>query len=189
MTPPPIEPQSFMAEATNNRPAHARLELLGIEALEEHARRLAALFTTSQSRRGGNAHLKALRKHTHTLKQVYSALADDAKRGEPSSPAAEWLLDNFHIVLASLRDIHHDLPPSFFRRLPRIALAALAMGALLWLLTQSLPALAADTHGVVQAVLLLAVIAAGIAVYGLFLRLFGVVGWREAVNAVRRNAP
>jgi putative peptidoglycan lipid II flippase len=75
------------------------------------------------------------------------------------------------------------------RRLPRIALAALAMGALLWLLTQSLPALAADTHGVVQAVLLLAVIAAGIAVYGLFLRLFGVVGWREAVNAVRRNAP
>jgi Ser/Thr protein kinase RdoA (MazF antagonist) len=31
------------------------------------------------------------------------------------------LLDNFHIVLASLRDIHHDLPPSFFRRLPRIA--------------------------------------------------------------------
>jgi putative peptidoglycan lipid II flippase len=33
------------------------------------------------------------------------------------------------------------------------------------------------------------VIAAGIAVYGLFLRLFGVVGWREAVNAVRRNAP
>jgi cellobiose phosphorylase len=110
-----------MAEATNNRPAHARLELLGIEALEEHARRLAALFTTSQSRRGGNAHLKALRKHTHALKQVYTALADDAKRGEPSSPAAEWLLDNFHIVLSSLRDIHHDLPPSFFRRLPRIA--------------------------------------------------------------------
>jgi putative peptidoglycan lipid II flippase len=38
----------------------------------------------------------------------------------------------------------------------------------------------------VQAVLLLAVIAAGIAVYGLFLRLFGVTGWREAVNAVKR---
>jgi putative peptidoglycan lipid II flippase len=35
--------------------------------------------------------------------------------------------------------------------------------------------------------LLLAVIAAGIAMYGLFLRLFGVTGWREAVNAVRRQ--
>ncbi len=31
------------------------------------------------------------------------------------SPAAEWLLDNFHVVSAAARDIHHDLPPSFFR--------------------------------------------------------------------------
>jgi putative peptidoglycan lipid II flippase len=72
------------------------------------------------------------------------------------------------------------------RRLPRIALAALAMGALLWLATWSLPALAAGAHGLVQAVLLLAVIAAGITIYGLFLGLFGVTGWREAVNAARQ---
>src|SRR4051812_44341663 len=98
------------------------IELLGIEPLEEHARRLAALLTVSQRQRGDSrAHLKRLRQHAHTLRQVYTALADDAKRGEPSSPAAEWLLDNFHIVVAALRDIRHDLPPGFFRRLPRIA--------------------------------------------------------------------
>jgi len=73
------------------------------------------------------------------------------------------------------------------RRLPRIALSALAMGALLWLATRSLPVLASDAHGLVQAVLLLAVIAAAIAIYGLFLRLFGAIGWREAVNAVRQT--
>ena len=73
------------------------------------------------------------------------------------------------------------------RRLPRIALSALAMGTVLWLLTRALPALTSGAHGLVQAVLLLAVIAAGIAVYALFLRLFGVMGWREAVNAVRRS--
>jgi putative peptidoglycan lipid II flippase len=73
------------------------------------------------------------------------------------------------------------------RRLPRIVLSALAMGALLWLLTLSLPALTAGAHGFVRAVLLAAVIAAGIAAYGLFLRLFGVAGWREAVNAVRQT--
>jgi len=66
-------------------------------------------------------------------------------------------------------------------------LSALAMGALLWLATRWLPALAPDAHGLVQAVLLLAVIAAGIAIYGLSLRLFGVTGWREAVNAVRQT--
>ena len=75
------------------------------------------------------------------------------------------------------------------RRLPRIALAALAMGALLWLATQSLPAFTSGAHGLVQAVLLLAVISAGIAAYGLLLRLFGVTGWREAVNAFRQSAP
>ncbi len=66
--------------------------------------------------------------------------------------------------------------------------AALAMGALLWLATRLLPALGSGAHGLVQAVLLLAVIAAGIAIYGLFLRLFGVTGWREAVNAVRQTS-
>jgi putative peptidoglycan lipid II flippase len=39
----------------------------------------------------------------------------------------------------------------------------------------------------VQAILLLAVIAAGIAIYGLFLRLFGVADWRETVNAMRQH--
>jgi putative peptidoglycan lipid II flippase len=73
------------------------------------------------------------------------------------------------------------------RRLPRIALSALAMGALLWLATRSLPALASAAHGFVQAILLLAVIAAGIAIYVVFLRVFGVAGWRETVNAIRQT--
>jgi putative peptidoglycan lipid II flippase len=73
------------------------------------------------------------------------------------------------------------------RRLPRIALAALAMGALLWLAARSLPALASGGRGLVHAILLLAVIAAGMAIYGLLLRLFGVTGWREAVNAFRQT--
>ena len=71
------------------------------------------------------------------------------------------------------------------RRLPRIVVAALAMGALLWCATRFLPALASGAHGLVQAVVLLIVISAGIATYAVFLQLFGVAGWRDAVNAVR----
>ncbi len=109
-------------EASVARPTPNPIELLGIEPLEEHARRLAALFTVSaRTRRGAPMHVKRLREHSRVLRRVYTTLADDAKRGEPSSPAAEWLLDNFHVILATLRDIHHDLPPGFFRRLPRIA--------------------------------------------------------------------
>jgi putative peptidoglycan lipid II flippase len=71
-------------------------------------------------------------------------------------------------------------------RLPRICLAALAMGALLWLV-EGLAPLAAGSRGPAQAVMLLAVIFAAIASYGLFLKLFGVIGWREAVAAIRQN--
>jgi cyclic beta-1,2-glucan synthetase len=96
-------------------------ELLSIELLEEHARRLAALLSIAPRHRGsGRAHLRQLNGHMRALREVYAVLADDARQ-EPLSPAAEWLLDNFHIISAASRDIHHDLPPSFFKRLPQIA--------------------------------------------------------------------
>jgi putative peptidoglycan lipid II flippase len=38
-------------------------------------------------------------------------------------------------------------------------------------------------------VALLIVIAAGIVIYACFCSLFGVTGWREAVNAVRQSKP
>ena len=75
------------------------------------------------------------------------------------------------------------------RRLPGILAAALAMGAALWLATRFTPALAPGAHGLVQAIILLLLIVAGIAIYGLFLRLFGITGWRETVKAIRQNQP
>ncbi|MCC8940089.1 murein biosynthesis integral membrane protein MurJ, partial [Bradyrhizobium sp. Arg68] len=56
-----------------------------------------------------------------------------------------------------------------------------------WLATGALPA--AASHGLVQAASLLVLIAVGIAAYGLLLQLFGVTGWREAVNAIRQRHP
>jgi cyclic beta-1,2-glucan synthetase len=98
----------------------ARTELLGLEALEERARYLATIFTVSVRGRRRTGHLRTLGEHGDILRQTYASLSEDAKRGELSSPAAEWLLDNFHSVQAAFRDIRHDLPPSFFRRLPAI---------------------------------------------------------------------
>src|ERR1044071_6581222 len=116
-----IGPEAAMHNVGDSRTPPASIDLLGIEPLEEHARRLAALLAISPSRRGRAAHLTMLRRHTATLRRVYTSLSADVAHGEPSSPAAEWLLDNFHIVLAALHDIQHDLPASFFRRLPWIA--------------------------------------------------------------------
>ena len=66
-----------------------------------------------------------------------------------------------------------------------IVAAALLMGAALWLaaMLEATP----SAHGLVQGGILLALIAAGIAIYGLLLRLFGATSWRETVNAIRQT--
>ncbi|MEH2530462.1 putative peptidoglycan lipid II flippase [Bradyrhizobium sp. AZCC 1588] len=93
----------------------------------------------------------------------------------------------FSLIRRGAKTFGFSIDTEAKRRLPRIALAALAMGALLWLATRSLPSLTSGAHGLVQAILLLVVISAGIAIYGLLLRVFGVIGWRDAVNAVRQT--
>jgi putative peptidoglycan lipid II flippase len=73
------------------------------------------------------------------------------------------------------------------RRLPRIMAAALAMGGALWVMAALVLPLTANMHGLAQAVVLLALISVGIAIYGLLLALFGVIGWGQALRAVRQT--
>jgi putative peptidoglycan lipid II flippase len=81
-----------------------------------------------------------------------------------------------------------SIDPEARRRLPRIVLAALAMGGLLWLAARFTLAESANLHGVAQVAALLALIAGGIAVYGLLLGFIGVTGWRATLNAVRHRS-
>src|SRR5512135_1716173 len=39
---------------------------------------------------------------------------------EPLSYAAEWMLDNFYLVQQSMRQIREDMPPGFYRQLPKL---------------------------------------------------------------------
>jgi len=74
------------------------------------------------------------------------------------------------------------------RRLPRMMVAALAMGGLLWLMATFVLPLTATAHGLAQAFVVLMLISGGIAIYGLLLALFGVIRWGEAVSAIRQTA-
>jgi putative peptidoglycan lipid II flippase len=72
------------------------------------------------------------------------------------------------------------------RRLPRIVLAALLMGAVLWLAVRLLSPMP-DAHGLLQAAVLVVLIAAGIAIYGLLLLAFGVIVWSDIQAALMRS--
>jgi putative peptidoglycan lipid II flippase len=73
------------------------------------------------------------------------------------------------------------------RRLPRIVAATAAMGALLWLLAPLLPSASGNHYGLAYAGLVITLIGVGIALYGLFLVLLGVISWGVAVNAFRET--
>jgi putative peptidoglycan lipid II flippase len=75
------------------------------------------------------------------------------------------------------------------RRLPRIVAAALGMAALLYLAAPFVPGASDSLHGgLAQAVLVVALISGGMAVYALLLGLCGVIAPAEAVRAIRRTS-
>jgi putative peptidoglycan lipid II flippase len=74
------------------------------------------------------------------------------------------------------------------RRLPRIVVAALAMGGLLWFNAIFVWPLA-GAHGLAQAAILGVLLIAGVAIYGLLLALSGVINWADAIAAARHSPP
>ncbi len=115
-----------------NRPPAAaekplRDELLSIERLEERARALAARFTLDPTpRRASRNVLPRFDDNARVLRQAYLTMAEDVHRGEFVTPAAEWLLDNFHLVASEVLDVRRNLPPGYYRELPKLALRELA---------------------------------------------------------------
>jgi len=104
-----------------------RDELLSIERLEERAKALAARFTLDPNpRRASRNVLPRLDDNAGVLRQAYVTMADDVHRGEFVTPAAEWLLDNFHLVASEIIDVRRNLPHGYYRELPKLALRELA---------------------------------------------------------------
>lgn len=99
-----------------------RGEVLSLEGLEEHAKRLAGLFTLAPAaRRGRHDVLPRLEENTRILAGAYRVLAEDVHHGTAIPPAAEWLLDNFHLVELEARAVWRDLPVRYYRTLPKLA--------------------------------------------------------------------
>src|SRR5207245_11134738 len=97
-----------------------RDELLSAERLEEHAERLASQ-RTSASVPNAPALSARLRDNGRILLRCYRAMAEVLRNEGAITPAAEWFVDNFHIVDEGLRDVRNDLPEGFYRQLPKLA--------------------------------------------------------------------
>jgi cyclic beta-1,2-glucan synthetase len=96
-------------------------ELFSVERLEQHAQSLAAAQTVTDAPRRGHAVAPRIAENGRVLLESYRVLARAIKEERSITPAAEWLVDNFHIVDEQLREIRDDLPPDYYRELPKLA--------------------------------------------------------------------
>ncbi len=96
-------------------------ELFSIERLEQHAASLAAAQAITADPRRGHALGSRVSEDGHALLDSYRSLARAIREERTITPAAEWLVDNFHIVDEQLREIHDDLPSDYYRELPKLA--------------------------------------------------------------------
>src|SRR5688572_20720861 len=101
--------------------AAIREMLFSVERMEEHARSLAAAQAVKPHRRRGHPLLDRLEANEASLVESYRSICTAVDDKAAITPAAEWLIDNFHLVERQVRQIRLDLPPSYYRQLPKLA--------------------------------------------------------------------
>ena len=102
-----------------------RGEIFSTERLEQLAESIAESHVVRPGRHRGQPLLRRLEENGRALLAAYREIAAAALEEEATSPAAEWLIDNFHIVEEQVRQVREDLPAGFYRELPKLASGAL----------------------------------------------------------------
>ena len=95
-------------------------EVFSVERLELYASYLAREFTLGETT-GVRYLLAGLKKNGRQLLSAYLQLTQVFRAKEAVSPAAEWFVDNFHIVEDQIREIKQDLPKNYYDELPKLS--------------------------------------------------------------------
>ena len=98
-----------------------REELFGVERLETHARSLAAAQPVSARKLSAHPLAARLAENGVALHGAYISISAAAANGQAITPAAEWLIDNYHLVERQFLEVRSDLPPGYYRQLPKLA--------------------------------------------------------------------
>jgi cyclic beta-1,2-glucan synthetase len=99
-----------------------RGELLGAEHLAERARALASRQRLAPPGRAVRRAplLRRLEDTDDVLAHAHTRLTDAAAQGDDIGPAADWLLDNYHVVQEHVREVRESLPRDYYQELPEL---------------------------------------------------------------------
>ena len=105
-----------------------RSELFGAQRFAEHGRSLARAQSVQDdaATRAAPPFFPRVDENLASLRGAFDYIALTSRNGRYVSPAAEWLLDNFHLVEAQLQQIREGVPRGYYARLPKLETAPLA---------------------------------------------------------------
>ncbi|HJS79601.1 MAG TPA: hypothetical protein VJ748_03180, partial [Vitreimonas sp.] len=112
-------PGTASANATILGPIRA--ELFSVERLEQHADSLAQAQAVTADPQRGRTLMARLRENERMIAEAYRSIVKATHERRQISPAAEWLLDNYHVIDEQIREIVDDLPSGYYRKLPKLA--------------------------------------------------------------------
>ena len=96
-------------------------ELFGPERFGMHALSLAEQQLVTLDEIDVYSVINRLDDNAEVLLRVYRNICDTVARGKNVTPAAEWLMDNYHLVEQQIRQTRSDLPAGFYRQLPKLS--------------------------------------------------------------------
>lgn len=97
-----------------------RSEIFGSQRFSQHGRSLGETHRASRATLLTANFFPRLKSNIRALREAHDYIGEQASTGYDISPAAEWLLDNFHLIEAQLREIREGLPRGYFRTLPML---------------------------------------------------------------------
>jgi len=86
----------------------------------QHGRSLAQTHRATRAKTLAGNFFPRLKGNLATLREAHQYIGVQVSSGYDISPAAEWLLDNFHLIEAQLNEINAGLPRSYFSALPKL---------------------------------------------------------------------
>ncbi|WP_342130363.1 GH36-type glycosyl hydrolase domain-containing protein [Hydrogenophaga sp. OTU3427] len=95
-----------------------RSELFGASRFEQHGHSLAATHQARKLSLAQGTFYPRLQNNMRTLRTAHGYLVREALAGHEIGPAAEWLLDNFHLIEDQWREVREGLPARYYRALP-----------------------------------------------------------------------
>lgn len=102
-----------------------RSDIYSAERLEEYAEYLSSELVLDFKKKKGHSLLPRLKENAKELVKHYQKMTSIVSEGGELSPAAEWIVDNFHIIEDQIREIREDLPARYYRELPKIEIGEL----------------------------------------------------------------